>query len=261
MADTLPDPRAATDEAPDRALARTATGMPRLARPQSLNAMAEAAIRDAIIEGDFKFGDQLSELRLSQMLGISKTPVREALFRMRAEGLIESHPQRGTWVFKLQPEDIDALCEAREVIELAAARFGVERRQQAFARALALAVRPMQETVGRGDFRGYQRLDADFHRIIVESSGNPFLVEAYGRIAAKIATLRTRVHTMPEVMAASVKMHRRIAELVRKGDVDLLSETLSTHVRNTGRHARTWLQREAPAPAAAPPAAAATTPD
>lgn len=215
--------------------------MPRLTRPQSLNTMAEAAIRDAIIEGEFKFGDQLSESRLSLMLGISKTPVREALLKMKAEGLIETHPKRGTWVFRVHPQDIDSLCEAREVIELAAARMGIERRREVFAKELAVLVERMPDAVARGDFRGYQRLDADFHRIIVESSGNPYLVEAYAQVAAKIATLRTRVHTMPEVMASSVKMHRKIAELVRKGDIDTLAATLSTHVRNTGRHAKTWL--------------------
>src|SRR5437667_292375 len=95
--------------------------MEKLSRPQSLNELAENAIRKAIVEGQLKFGDHLSEVRLSQMLGISKTPVREALLKMRTEGLIESHPKRGTYVFRVRPEDIDALCEVREVLELAAA--------------------------------------------------------------------------------------------------------------------------------------------
>ena len=219
--------------------------MPRLTRPQSLNTMAEAAIRDAIIEAEFKFGNQLCESRLSQMLGISKTPVREALLKMKAEGLIETHSKRGTWVFRVHPQDIDALCEAREVLELAAARMGIERRREVFADALAALVERMPDAVAHGDFRGYQRMDADFHRIIVESSGNPYLLEAYGQVSAKIATLRTRVHTLPDVMASSVKMHRRIAELVRKGDFDTLATTLSAHVRNTGRHAKAWLATQA----------------
>ena len=86
--------------------------MEKLSRPQSLNELAENAIRKAIVEGQLKFGDHLSEVRLSQMLGISKTPVREALLKMRTEGLIESHPKRGTYVFRVRPEDIDAHVDA-----------------------------------------------------------------------------------------------------------------------------------------------------
>src|SRR5436309_2661654 len=137
--------------------------MEKLSRPQSLNELAENAIRKAIIEGQLKFGDHLSEIRLSQMLGISKTPVREALLKMRTEGLIESHPKRGTYVFRVRPEDIDALCEVREVIELASVRFGIARQRAQLGAGLAAVVARMRKAVDADDFRAYQRLDAEFH--------------------------------------------------------------------------------------------------
>lgn len=215
--------------------------MEKLNRPQSLNELAESAIRDAIVEGQLKFGDQLSENRLSLMLGISKTPVREALLKMKTEGLIESHPKRGTYVFRLRPHDIDALCELREILELAAARLAVERHGPEFSARLATIIKAMKSALDGNDFRSYQRLDADFHRAIVESSGNAYLAEAYAAIAAKIATLRTRVHTLPEVMARSLATHGKIARLAAKGDLDELCALLSIHVHNTGRFAKQWL--------------------
>lgn len=219
--------------------------MEKLNRPQALNELAEEAIRTAIIEGQLKFGDHLSEARLSRTLGISKTPVREALLKMKSEGLIETHPKRGTYVFRVRPQDIDALCEAREVLELAAVRLGIARAGAALAANLAVVVASMRKALDADDFRAYQRLDAEFHRVIVESAGNPYLDEAYAQIAAKIATLRTRVHTMPGVMARSLVTHGKIARLVRAADVDALAALLSDHVRNTGRFARKWLADQA----------------
>lgn len=219
--------------------------MEKLSRPQPLNELAEEAIRTAIIEGQLKFGDHLSEARLSRTLGISKTPVREALLKMKTEGLIETHPKRGTYVFRVRPQDIDALCEVREVLELAAVRLGLARAGAALASNLAAIVANMRKALDADDFRAYQRLDADFHRVIVESAGNPYLDEAYAQISAKIATLRTRVHTMPGVMARSLVTHGKIARLVRIADVDALTALLSDHVRNTGRFARKWLADQA----------------
>lgn len=221
--------------------------MDKLSRPQSLIELAEISIRTAIIEGQLKLGDQISEVRLSRSLGISKTPVREALLKMKAEGLIESHATRATYVFRVRPEDIDALCEAREVIELAAVRLGVERARARLGSGLKAVVAQMRDALAADDFRAYQRLDAEFHRCIVESAANPYLDEAYARISSKIATLRTRVHTMPEVMARSLGMHGRIAKVAADGELDTLTTLLSTHVRNTGRFARKWLAAQADA--------------
>lgn len=219
--------------------------MEKLNRPQPLNELAEEAIRTAIIEGQLKFGDHLSEARLSRTLGISKTPVREALLKMKSEGLIETHPKRGTYVFRVRPGDIDALCEAREVLELAAVRLGLARTRDALAASLAAIVADMRKALKADDFRAYQRLDADFHRVIVESARNSYLDEAYAQIAAKIATLRTRVHTMPDVMARSLVTHGKIARLVRDADLDALTALLANHVRNTGRFAKQWLCEQA----------------
>lgn len=218
--------------------------MEKLSRPQPLNELAEEAIRTAIIEGQLKFGDHLSEVRLSRTLGISKTPVREALLKMKAEGLIETHPKRGTYVFRVRPQDIDALCEVREVLELAAARLGLARSQKPLAARLGAIVADMRKALDADNFRAYQRLDADFHRVIVESAANPYLDEAYAQISAKIATLRTRVHTMPDVMARSLVTHGKIARLVHQADVDALTALLSSHVRNTGRFAKKWLAEQ-----------------
>jgi DNA-binding GntR family transcriptional regulator len=92
----------------------------KLQRPRSLTAMAKQEIREAIIDGRMAFGKQLSESALASNLGISKTPVREALLQLKLEGLVDIAPQWGTFVFSLTEEQVREMCRFREVIETAA---------------------------------------------------------------------------------------------------------------------------------------------
>jgi len=78
----------------------------RLKRPQLLTDLACERIREAIVGGEFKLGEQMSEAQLAQRLGVSKTPVREALLRLKGDGLVEIHPQRGSFVFSLTPAQV-----------------------------------------------------------------------------------------------------------------------------------------------------------
>ena len=75
----------------------------RLKRPIPLTALACERIREAIVHGELHLGEQVSEAQLAQRLGVSKTPVREAFLRLKGDGLVEIHPQRGTFVFRLDP--------------------------------------------------------------------------------------------------------------------------------------------------------------
>ena len=96
-----------------------ATTMQRLlVRPKSLTDLALDSIRQLIVGGELAMGAQLSEATLAAQLGISKTPVREALLRLRVDGLIEIQPQRGTFVFSLTPRQVEEICVFREMVEV-----------------------------------------------------------------------------------------------------------------------------------------------
>ena len=96
-------------------------------RPRSLTESALVQIRDAIVAGELGLGQPLSERALSEMLHISKTPVREALARLRLEGLVRIYPQRGACVFSLSAQEVVEMCELRLALESAALRLAVER--------------------------------------------------------------------------------------------------------------------------------------
>ena len=128
-----------------------------LERPKSLTDLAENSIRQLILSGKFALGEQLSEASLAAQLGISKTPVREALLRLRVDGLIDIQPQRGTFVFSLTPAQVDEICRFRELIEVSALASGMQARHSELVSGLEANVRAMAEGDGARD-RGAIRL-------------------------------------------------------------------------------------------------------
>ncbi len=225
----------------------------KLSRPESLAEMAQRELRDAIIDGRLKLGDVLSEVRLSRMLGISKTPVREALMQLRREGLVHVDPQRGTSIFRIEEVEIDQIAAFRRLLELDAARTVFRSDRRAVSAALDTVVAAMTAALARDDRQAYRRLDADLHRVIVEGAQNPYLVAAYGLVAAKIGALRTRAHDDERVVERSLGTHRRLAELMAAGDEAGFCALLDRHIENTGRDYRAWLARQAVTPDGVPP--------
>ena len=215
----------------------------KLSRPESLSEMALRELRDAIIDGRLKLGDQLSEIRLSKMLGISKTPVREALMQLRREGLVLIDPQRGTSIFRIENAEIDQIARFRRLLEIEGARTLFAGDRQPAVDAMRKVIERMERSLAKSDFQAYRRLDADLHMVLIEGAGNPYLVAGYGLIAAKIGALRTRAHDDTQVVERSLGTHRRLFELLEAGDAEAFCDLLDFHILNTGRDYRAWLAR------------------
>jgi DNA-binding GntR family transcriptional regulator len=236
-----------------RAQKGNALDLGKLDRPQSLSEMALRELRTAIIEGRLRLGDQLSEIRLSRLLGISKTPVREALQQLKREGLVQIDPQRGTSIFRIDDTEIDQIAQFRAVLEIAAARTVFAADRQAACRKMRAVVDAMRQALARDDLRAYRVLDADFHLVLIEAAGNAYFAEGYGLIAAKIGALRTRAHDDRLVVDSSLATHARLLDLLETGDEAAFCALLEQHIQNTGRDYRRWLQRQAEQTAAVEP--------
>jgi len=206
--------------------------------------MALRELRNAIIDGRLKLGDQISEIRLSRMLGISKTPVREALQELRREGLVQIDPQRGTSIFRIEDTEIDQIADFRRMLEVAAARRILAGERGEVCRRMREVVDGMHEALARNDIAAYRKLDADFHLVLIENSGNSYIEQAYGLIAAKIGALRTRAHDDRHVVDSSLDTHTQLCEMLEKGDEEAFCALLAQHIRNTGRDYRAWLARQ-----------------
>ena len=204
-----------------------------LARGPSLTEQAAAHIRSRIVHGTFQCGESLSELALAQELGVSKTPVREALLELKRQGLVEIHPQRGTFVFEMSSGQVVQLAEMRSVLELAALRLAMDRNRDALRRRWADLVAEMAVALADGNTEDYRVLDGVFHQAMFDLAKNQFLSETFSVIAFRIQALRNRLSLNPALNEKSYGEHKRLLELVTKGDNEKVAELLAWHIEWT----------------------------
>src|SRR5262245_32357136 len=202
-------------------------------RPASLTEIALQQIRTAIIEGTLPLGSAISEGQLAASLGISKTPVREALAQLRMEGLVTIVPQSGTFVFTLSATEVDEMCELRQTLEAAALRLALERNRSCLIEGLAEVCAGMDKVRAAGDEPAYLRLDSAFHEQFFANCGNRYFAEAYARIVPKVAALRTHLATRPDHTRLSYEEHKQILDAIRRKQEDEVMAILDRHIERT----------------------------
>jgi len=204
-----------------------------LQRPRSLTDRAAEEIRGRIVRGELGLGAPLSENALALELGVSKTPIREALLQLKMEGLVTIQPQRGSFVFDMSVAEIEQLGEVRETLELSALSLAMERGRAALAIALGAIVDAMAEAVAADEFGRYRLLDAEFHRTLFAHTGNRYLGDCYAAFAFRIQALRARLTTDPGLNALSLRDHSRLRDMVAADDREAARELLAQHMRRT----------------------------
>ena len=207
--------------------------MQQIKRPESLTGLATRRLRDAIVNGDLTLGEPLSESQLAASLGVSKTPVREALAQLRIEGLVTTVPQKGTFVFTLSAREVIELSELRLTLESAALRFACERNRTAFVEDLRPVVDGMAKAMADADTRAYLALDTEYHEQFFRHCGNRYMAESYSLLAGKIAALRTHLAARPKHTEKSFAEHREMVEAIDRGEIDACLNLLDRHIGRT----------------------------
>lgn len=213
-------------------------------RPRSLTATVTDRLRQAIIDSELPLGSELSEVGLAAKLGVSRTPVREALSLLQLQGMVTIVPQKGSYVFFPTEQDIIDICEYRIVIELRAVSFSIARQRDATLAMLRQAFSLMDGARMRADPVGYSRADTLFHEAFIRNCRNRYLQEGYALAAGPIATLRTHLSApLAGVQDRSFAEHRQIAEAFERGDVVSLESILTRHILGTRESYLTALQQ------------------
>jgi DNA-binding GntR family transcriptional regulator len=202
-------------------------------RPRSITGEVAGRIRQAIISGDLALGEDLSERQLAEKLGVSKTPVREALAQLRLEGLVRASPPRGVSVFTLSAEEVREMCELRQALEVAAMRLAMARNPESLIAALGEVIDQMTAALANGDVKAYLAADTLFHLRFLENCGNSHLLETYKMHVGKIAALRTHLAQKPQHTDLSYREHRLMVEKLAAGDVAGSLAILDQHIDRT----------------------------
>lgn len=200
------------------------------ARPRGLlTARVTERLRRAILDGEVELGDALSEDKLASRLGVSRSPVHEALTALEQEGLIDIRPQRGSFVFLPTREDIENLCEFRRMIEAEALSLAMARKRAETLAAMTAAARKMHEAILAEDHYGSANADTELHLVAIENSGNSYLIDAYRLVSGKVAAIRSHNSTGTIRNEASAE-HFAIIDKLERDDLAGAIEAMSTHI-------------------------------
>lgn len=196
-------------------------------------------LRTEILDGDLPPGQVLAEVEQSQRFGISRTPVREAIGRLAAEGLAEQQGGRGVVVSEVTVDDITPLFEVREALDIQAARLAALRGNPAEFAALA---QRLEDVAGLFDSSQrssqtdppamYYELVEQMDRAIDSAADNPWLDAASSTVRMQLARVRRLAAHDPSRLAAAAREHAQIARAVSTGSAQLAEAAVRLHLNN-----------------------------
>ena len=187
-----------------------------------------SSLREAIVGGEFEPGRRLSENELAERLGVSRTPVREALVRLRDDRLVEIVPQLGTFVTRIADGSVADAQFVREALECAAIRLAAEKATRADVKLLdALVTRQGQVS----DHHQFFVLDDEFHAALCELSGHGFVWTLSLRAKAHLDRVRHLSMLQPRYVQEMVAEHELVVRAIRRGDPEAAEDALRHHLR------------------------------
>jgi DNA-binding GntR family transcriptional regulator len=190
-----------------------------------------SALREAIVSAELEPGRRLSENELAERLGVSRTPVREALARLRDDRLVAIVPQLGTFVTLISDDAIADAAFVREALECSAIRLATERATAPQLEALQANLAAQERAERDGDVDAFDVLDAALHRSLCELSGRDIAWSLSRRANGHLDRVRRLSLPEPGYLAEMVSEHRVVVAAVADGDADRAEETLRHHLR------------------------------
>jgi DNA-binding GntR family transcriptional regulator len=190
-----------------------------------------AALRDAIVSTLFAPGQRLSETDLAERYGVSRTPVREALVRLRDDRLVEIVPQLGTYVTRISRESVGDAQFVRESLECAAVRIATERARPDDIAALQAIVERQREASRAGAVDRFYVYDDELHRSLCDLSGHGIAWSLSQRAGGHLNRIRRLSMTDPAYIDEMIAEHVVVIEAVRHGQPLEAERRLREHLR------------------------------
>ena len=189
-----------------------------------------AGIREMVVAGALRPGDKVPEQELCQRFGVSRTPLREALKVLAAEGMLQLLPRRGAIVARVSPEEIDELFPVMGALEALAGELVCRRASAAEIAELQAIHDRMMAAYAAGDEPTYLDANRRFHETLVAFAGNATLQTTYMQILLRTRAFRFVARKSAENWRAAVSDHRQIMEALSARSAARLSRLLRRHV-------------------------------
>ncbi|MFB7083439.1 GntR family transcriptional regulator [Streptomyces sp. NPDC056308] len=192
-------------------------------------------LRKAIVEGDLAPNDRVVESEIARRLGVSQAPVREAVKQLAREGLLMHVPRRGHFVIEISSQDADYARQVREPLERLAAQLATECITEEHLSELDALVEQMHEAVAANDISRFRDVDIEFHTLVAQIAGNPFLARMWEVIEPSLRALRAISDPLFEGdRHAMADEHGRLVSLLRAGDADVAAAAFADHAAGRG---------------------------
>lgn len=200
---------------------------------RSLHDQVVSRVRDLIIEGVLEPGSRIDEAGLIEDLGVSRTPFREALRTLAAEGLLIVRPSKGSVVRKWTREDVFSMLEVLGHLEQLAGELACARATDDEIDELVSLHNQMLEYYRAADRMPYYKLNQEFHSRLTGLAKNKTLQEMQRNIQARLKRIRYIGNEKPEAWAGAVEDHEAMVAALKQRDDKRLGEAMAKHLQNT----------------------------
>ena len=189
-------------------------------------------LREAILKGELKPGERLMELQLAARLGVSRTPIREAIRMLEQEGLAVTIPRKGAEVAKMTEKDMEDVLQVREALDELAATIACEQMTEEQLSDLVRAMHEFEESTKLGDIKKIAESDVKFHDIIYHATGNLKLVSMLNNLREQMYRYRVEYLKDKKNYAKLLKEHQEIVEGLAAKNKERVTEMMHQHVGN-----------------------------
>lgn len=189
-------------------------------------------LREAILKGDLKPGERLMELQLAAQLGVSRTPIREAIRMLEQEGLAVTVPRKGAEVAKMTLKGMEDVLEIREALDILACQLACVRITGEQLTLLAKKKKGFEDSLKSGNVKAIAESDVAFHDVIYDATGNPKLVNMLNNLREQIYRYRVEYLKKEENYPTLIKEHNAIYDSLANRNQEEATCSIREHVKN-----------------------------
>lgn len=189
-------------------------------------------LRQAILTGELKPGERLMEIHLANRLGVSRTPIREAIRKLELEGLVTMIPRRGAEVAQITEKSMNDVLEVRRAMDALCVELACDRITQDELEELKKACDSFEQAVKTGDAKKIAQADVALHNIIVQATGNQRLVQLVNNLSEQMYRYRFEYIKDSSQHENLVEEHRIIYESIVRKDKETASQAAKMHIDN-----------------------------
>ena len=206
------------------------TILKQIVQEEKLGDKAYKAIREYIVREDLKPGFRLSQSKISEQLGISKTPIKNALIRLEKQGLVNIAPRKGTYIASFSKEDVIEVYDVRAGLECMAIRMGKHNFDKKILARLDKLSQNIVTYIENKNYKKYIQPDAEFHSLLVELSKNSRLIKFYSTLKYQMYMIRKQVADLPGRPEGYYMDHKEIFNALKDGKAESAIKILNKHI-------------------------------